>query len=160
MQVLLVEDDPVQCSIVSGFLERAGYAVDTAATRDRALELLNKKQYDVAVIDLVLAVSTGDTVAYQASLKGMAVVLISAANNQFMSDMKATLELRGATISSVLTKPFTPHVLIHHVKQAATNKPAPKPEGAVIKPEEPALVADRPDSEPERPADGPGGVGG
>jgi two-component system response regulator ResD len=140
VKILLVEDDPVQCNIVSGFLHRYGHEVDTAATRDRALDLLNSNHYDVAVVDLVLAVSTGDTVAYHASLKGMAVVLISAANVEFMNTMKDTLELRGATIASVLTKPFTPAILNIAINHAAANRPEPKPippEPPIMRPEVP-----------------------
>jgi DNA-binding response OmpR family regulator len=135
VKILLVEDDPVQCNVVSGFLHRYGHEVDTAATRDRALDLLNCNRYDVAVVDLVLAVSTGDTVAYHASLKGMAVVLISAASVEFMNTMKETLELRGATIASVLTKPFTPAILNIAINHAAANKPEPKP-----MPEQPPIM--------------------
>src|SRR5215204_3021907 len=119
MRVLLVEDDPTQLTIFSEFVRRGGHEVDTAASRQKALALLEEHEYDAAVIDLVLVVSTGDTVAERAYWKGMGVVIMSAAKPEMLEDLKATLELRGCKVHVALSKPFPPGVLVPALEDAA-----------------------------------------
>jgi DNA-binding response OmpR family regulator len=119
MRILLVEDDPVQASIFSGVIRKAGHDVDCAASKHTAIGLLESRAYDAAAIDLVLVISTGDTVAERAYWKGLGVVIMSATGRTTMDDMKATLELRGCKVHVALPKPFTPAVLLVALEEAA-----------------------------------------
>jgi DNA-binding response OmpR family regulator len=54
VRLLLIEDDPLLRSTLKSDLERAGYAVDSAADGERGEFLGSTEQYDVAVLDLGL----------------------------------------------------------------------------------------------------------
>lgn len=52
--VMVVEDDLSSSDILVQILEHNGMVVDTASTGEDALQLLNGKQYDLAILDLAL----------------------------------------------------------------------------------------------------------
>jgi len=55
-QVMLVDDEDEICEFLAQVLrERCGFETDTALTGEKALELLEKKEYQLCVIDLKLA---------------------------------------------------------------------------------------------------------
>jgi DNA-binding response OmpR family regulator len=60
-QILLVEDDPALNMVVAMDLSAAGYLVHSAANGQQALDILNKFQIDLLVLDILLP----DTSAYQ-----------------------------------------------------------------------------------------------
>lgn len=127
MYILLVEDEAEHAILFKDYLERHGHRVDTAATRDRAVKLLYENDYDVAAIDLVLVVSTGDTVAEAAYFRGVGVVLMTAAFEETsVQDLISSLELKGCKISSKLKKPFAPKVLLMSLEQAYHDRPPAK----------------------------------
>ncbi|MCM1127655.1 MAG: response regulator transcription factor [Lachnospiraceae bacterium] len=58
-RILLVEDD---CSLIDGLcysLEKEGYEVETAQSMQEAYSLLDKKQYDLLLLDVTLPDGTG-----------------------------------------------------------------------------------------------------
>jgi CheY-like chemotaxis protein len=59
--ILLVEDEPVVCEIMSVWLERAGSRVFTAANGAKALELLATQHVDLMISDLQMPVMDGIT---------------------------------------------------------------------------------------------------
>lgn len=122
MRILLVEDDPTQSLVLSEYLKAQGHEVDTASNRDRADEYMQTRQYDVAAVDLVLTVSTGDTVAERAYHRGLGVVIMSATTEEQLQVVKETLELRGARVHHVLKKPFTPRMLLIAIEDAYRQK--------------------------------------
>lgn len=58
-QLLLVDDDPLLSAEMAGNLERAGYGVTIAPTAAEAREQFRRRQWDLAVIDLVLQEESG-----------------------------------------------------------------------------------------------------
>ncbi|OGO05233.1 MAG: hypothetical protein A2Y73_08405 [Chloroflexi bacterium RBG_13_56_8] len=54
IRVLVVDDDPSICSVLSEVLGRAGYDVSSAASGEEALEILRNTRFDVLVSDLKL----------------------------------------------------------------------------------------------------------
>lgn len=61
MDVLIVEDDPVQASVVEQVLEDAGWSVRTAGTANQARDLLSDHPPDVALFDYQLPDDDGLT---------------------------------------------------------------------------------------------------
>lgn len=53
-RILVVDDDPVFTSLAASCLTAAGYEVDTACDGVEALELMQKKTFCLAVIDLAM----------------------------------------------------------------------------------------------------------
>jgi DNA-binding response OmpR family regulator len=58
-RILLVDDDPALRMIVSEELAAEGFIVDEADRTEQALEHLNQRQYDLAVVDLNLSGESG-----------------------------------------------------------------------------------------------------
>ncbi len=52
--ILIVDDDPEQCQTLKDILEINNYQVDTASSSQAALSAVKIKNYDLAIIDLVL----------------------------------------------------------------------------------------------------------
>ena len=65
MRVLVVEDEPEMAHIIRLGLEKAGYAVDTAADGAQGLERAGRGDYALIVLDLMLPVLDGLAVCRQ-----------------------------------------------------------------------------------------------
>jgi DNA-binding response OmpR family regulator len=120
---LLVDDEPEHMILFKDYLEKCGHKVDAAATKVQAMSMLATNRYDVAAVDLVLVMATGDTIARAAFDKGVGVVVMSASGSS-IDDLVTTLELHGCKVSSKLKKPFPPKVLLMALEQAFLEKSA------------------------------------
>ena len=58
-RILIVEDDLFFREVYSDLLKEEGYEVDTAASADEAFDLMNRQEYRVVVVDLVLQETSG-----------------------------------------------------------------------------------------------------
>jgi DNA-binding NtrC family response regulator len=52
--ILIIDDDKYILSVFSRILTKQGYAVENAETGQEAMEMIAKKQYDLALIDVKL----------------------------------------------------------------------------------------------------------
>lgn len=52
--ILLVDDEPSIRLTLSVLLERSGYLVTTAADGDEALDLIDRRSYDLVLLDLIM----------------------------------------------------------------------------------------------------------
>lgn len=136
MRILLVEDTEADAQICMDFLKKLGHDVDTCDRREHAIRLLTQNKYDVAVVDLVLVASTGDTVIRKASKGGLGVVAMSASEAS-MEDLKLSLELMGTKVHASLKKPFTLSMLRTAIELAYKERDAPRVE---------ALTSEEPNS--------------
>ena len=57
--ILVVDDEPDICANVKDILSEFGYEVDTATSGVSALELVKRKNYDVALLDLKMPGMSG-----------------------------------------------------------------------------------------------------
>ena len=54
MNICLVEDDSGIADFLKKGLKEAGFAVDHAADGEAGYDLLHKRQYDAAIVDIML----------------------------------------------------------------------------------------------------------
>lgn len=113
--ILVVDDEVHILEMISYNLEKEHYKVLTADTGEKALELLNKENIDLAVLDLMLPGIDGLTLLKQIrsseDIKDMPVLLLTAKDAEL--DKVIGLEL-GA--DDYLTKPFSLHELQARIK--------------------------------------------
>lgn len=113
--ILLVDDEVNILEMISYNLEKEHYRVITADTGEKALDLLNKENIDLAVLDLMLpgidGLSLLKHIRSSDDLKDMPVLLLSAKDAEL--DKVIGLEL-GA--DDYLTKPFSLHELQARIK--------------------------------------------
>lgn len=116
IRVLVVDDEPAIRALVAKIVSRAGLAVDTARDGAEAIEKLDAGSYSVMVIDLMMPVVDGYAVVeHLRDRRGAkpAVIVITA------GDSAAIRRLDGATVHSVIRKPFDIDVLGDLVVAAA-----------------------------------------
>ena len=57
--ILIIDDDVSISTALQEILVEYGYAVDTAEDEVQALEKINTKKYDIAIVDMVLKETSG-----------------------------------------------------------------------------------------------------
>jgi two-component system phosphate regulon response regulator PhoB len=113
--ILVVEDDPDILELIAYNLGKEGYTVATAASGERALDLISTTNPDLILLDIMLPGADGLDVLR--SLKGnpatarIPVILATAKSED--SDIVTGLEL-GA--DDYVAKPFSPKVLIARIR--------------------------------------------
>jgi CheY-like chemotaxis protein len=110
-QVLLIDDEPDLLSILSFYLEDAGYQVLTAPDGSAAIELLQQHLPDAIVCDLHLPGMSGieicRTLRQNPQWQALCFILLSGTASQ--SDFCPEA---GLGIDEYLTKPFDPENLL------------------------------------------------
>lgn len=110
-RILVVDDDPTVAEVVTGYLRRAGYAVETAADGPAALARAGLVRPDLVVLDLMLPGLDGLEVCRRLRATGpVPVIMLTARGDE--DDRIAGLEL-GA--DDYVTKPFSPRELVLRV---------------------------------------------
>jgi DNA-binding response OmpR family regulator len=110
--VLVVDDEPEIVRIVRDYLERAGFAVLTAADGEAAVAVARRQRPDLVVLDLTLPNLDGLDVARALRRDGEVPIIMLTARTE-ESDRVAGLEL-GA--DDYVPKPFSPRELVARVR--------------------------------------------
>ncbi len=105
-QILLVEDDALYSKILSYILENSGFTVECASNGVQAMQMVDKKQYDLIVTDLTMPYASGfdllSKIKNETGKKAIKVIVVSIHSNEYyMSESFA----RGA--DDDLKKPVT-----------------------------------------------------
>ena len=107
MHVLVVEDDPINQTIVCAMLANAGYPSSVASGGAQAIGLLKQQQFDLVLMDWQMPDMDGLEVtrrlrAGAAGPRGTTVPIIALTANAFVEDRAACL---AAGMNDFLTKP-------------------------------------------------------
>ncbi|MFF0011840.1 response regulator transcription factor [Streptomyces sp. NPDC005374] len=124
-RVLVVDDDPTVAEVVSGYLDRAGYAVDRAADGPDALARAAAHRPDLVVLDLMLPGMDGLEVCRRMRGRGpVPVIMLTARGDE--DDRILGLEV-GA--DDYVTKPFSPRELVLRVESVLRRTRPSQPSG-------------------------------
>ncbi|MFG3505382.1 response regulator transcription factor [Streptomyces sp. NPDC047821] len=119
--ILVVDDDPTVSEVVTGYLERAGFAVARAADGPEALRLAADRWPDLVVLDLMLPGMDGLEVCRTLrERRPVPVIMLTARGDE--EDRVLGLEI-GA--DDYVTKPFSPRELVLRVESVLRRSPAP-----------------------------------
>ncbi|MCW2278686.1 response regulator [Heliophilum fasciatum] len=122
--VLLVEDNEINQEVAMGILEEAAINVDVAVNGQEALRMLDKKRYDLVLMDMQMPVMDGITatkeIRKQARFKDLPIIAMTA--NAIQGDRERCLQ---AGMNDYVSKPIDPEKLwnaLHHwIKQPASS---------------------------------------
>jgi CheY-like chemotaxis protein len=116
-RILVVEDEPVICRVCSETLTGEGLEVDIAANGSLAEGMLEKKRYDLILIDIRTPVMNGKQLYQSIVQKHRELVsrVIFTTGDVLGGDTKSFLEKSGRLY---LPKPFTTDELKNIVKEA------------------------------------------
>lgn len=104
---LVVDDEPQILMIIKFALETAGITVETASDGGRAWDKITKKYYDLVVLDLMIPVISGISLAQRIrAMSDVPIIMITALSEEH--DRIKGLE-SGA--DDYITKPFSPKEL-------------------------------------------------
>lgn len=114
-RILIVDDDPLMCNLLTLTLHREGYETETVYNRQNALDYLSGSGVDLILLDIMMADFNGFQVlrALRAdpSTATIPVILLTARVDSI--SQKTGLDA-GAV--DYLTKPITPDVLVSRVR--------------------------------------------
>ncbi|MDR1131229.1 MAG: response regulator transcription factor [Oscillospiraceae bacterium] len=110
--ILAVDDEPKILEVVSSFLESKGYKVFTAENGRQALEVFEKNNIALVLLDLMLPDMSGEEVCAVIRKKSRVPIIMLTAKSE------ETSHLNGFTIGAddYITKPFSLKVLAAHVE--------------------------------------------
>ncbi|WP_229924334.1 response regulator transcription factor [Streptomyces sulfonofaciens] len=132
--MLVVDDDPTVAEVVSGYLQRAGHAVDRAADGPTALARATAHRPDLVVLDLMLPGMDGLEVCRRMRAQGpVPVIMLTARGDE--DDRILGLEV-GA--DDYVTKPFSPRELVLRVESVLRRSRPPafgevRPPGGLLR---------------------------
>lgn len=129
--VLVVDDEPTISEIVARYLERAGYATNTAADGLEAIRLVDQSSPDLVVLDVMLPQVDGLRVLRhlrESERTGTPVILLTAKGEQ--EDKLAGLR-SGA--DDYVVKPFSPRELVARVDAVLRRVRPPDAEAAPLR---------------------------
>jgi len=110
--ILVIEDEPSIAEVVSLYLRRAGYQVQTAEDGVEALDKLYESIPDLVVLDLMLPKVDGlEITHWLRSRSNVPIIMLTARREE--SDRIAGLEM-GA--DDYVVKPFSPQELVSRVR--------------------------------------------
>ena len=121
-RILMVDDDPGIRDVVSEFLTRHGYVVETAADADTMEQALERGGVDLMVLDVMLPGEDGLSICRRLAGSGPAIIMLSAMGED--TDRIVGLEI-GA--DDYLPKPCNPRELLARVRAVLRRRSDPKP---------------------------------
>jgi DNA-binding response OmpR family regulator len=114
MKILICEDNPMAMKTLSVVLEREGFMADVADDGNVGIEMLQKNDYDLLVIDIHLPYRSGlELIKFVRSEQGKdtPVIILSA-----FSDNQMQRQAGELGISDYIVKPFNPVDLVAKIK--------------------------------------------
>lgn len=151
--ILLVEDNAINTKVVVNLLTKAGYQVDTAENGAQALEAVQRKTYDLILMDVQMPVMDGlEATLHIRAREGNArhTPIIAMTAHAFREDIQRCL---ACGMDDYLAKPLKPHLLYETVSRwlqsaSADQSPPPPPDtpaptntGSTTPPAKPAPTA-------------------
>lgn len=111
--ILIVDDDRDICLILSRFLTKNGFTVNSAYTAEEGLRLLRQNTYDLALCDFKLPDFTGIELLQKIKVINarIAVIIITG-----YADIKTALETFRYGANDYITKPLFPDELLASIK--------------------------------------------
>jgi len=112
--VLIVDDDGAILRTFTRILQRAGFTTETADSGKEALEKLQARNFDVALIDIILGDSSGlDLLPEIAKKSPKTVKIIMTGADTY--EKRSEAHKNGA--DAYLTKPLNPEILLTMIQE-------------------------------------------
>jgi len=120
-RILIVDDDPGIRDVISEFLSRHGFSVETAADGAQMEYALSKCSFDLLVLDVMLPGEDGLSICRRLSDDGPPIIMLSAMGEE--TDRIVGLEI-GA--DDYLPKPCNPRELLARIRAVLRRRGEPR----------------------------------
>lgn len=112
MKILIVDDEAMIRDVIKEYCLAENYIIDEAENGQIALEKLEKNNYDLMILDIMMPIVDGYTMMKELPIdKRIPTIMLSARGEEY--DKLLGFELG---IDDYLTKPFSPKELIARIK--------------------------------------------
>jgi DNA-binding response OmpR family regulator len=122
-RVLVVDDETIVCDVLSRYLSREGFAVETAEDGEAAIEAFN--DHDLVLLDVMMPKVDGIEVLRRIRMESMTPVILLTAKAA-ESERVAGLNL-GA--DDYIVKPFSPAEVVARVRAVLRRSASPSDDG-------------------------------
>jgi DNA-binding response OmpR family regulator len=112
IKVLLAEDDKNLGEILKTYLEAKGYPVKLSTNGDEALQLFSRENFDICILDIMMPVRDGFSLAREIRKKDKKIPIIFLTAKSLQDDIVKGFQL-GA--DDYITKPFSMEVLLMRI---------------------------------------------
>ncbi len=112
-EILLAEDDPNLGSLLQEYLEAKGYATTLAANGKLAWDTFNKKQFDLCILDVMMPLKDGFTLAKEIRASGRNLPIIFLTAKSMKED---AIEGFKSGADDFITKPFSMEELLLRIQ--------------------------------------------
>lgn len=118
-KILVVDDDPSICLLLSKFLKKNGYEVESVQTGAESIELLKKKKFDLILCDFKLPDEDGiDLLTKFKDIRSSVIVIIITG----YSHVKIAVKAIKLGAFDYVTKPLYPEEILNTIKKALKDK--------------------------------------
>ncbi len=111
-KILVVEDEKDIQNIIKAFLENAEYKVETADDGLDAINFIQKNNYDLILLDIMLPKIDGFTVCEMIRKNSNIPIIILTA----LTDEESQLKCFDKLADDYITKPFSMPILLKHIE--------------------------------------------
>lgn len=129
-KVLLAEDDQNLSMILKNYLDAKGFDTDLFKNGQEALDGFKKKNYDLCIIDVMMPVKDGFTLASEIRRDDSGVPLIFLTAKSMHDDIMRGFQVGG---DDYLTKPFNMDELMARINAIMKRTAKPKNESGIYK---------------------------
>jgi DNA-binding response OmpR family regulator len=113
VRILLAEDDKNLGTILKAYLEAKGFPTTLAINGKKALDLYQKKGFDFCILDVMMPVKDGFTLAGEIRKYDKSIPILFLTAKSMQDDKLKGFELGG---DDYLTKPFSMEELLARIK--------------------------------------------
>ncbi len=124
-QILVVDDEPQICELLSIYLRRQGYEVFTAGTSADTLAIVKDKPVDLVVLDIGLAQEDGLKLLAQLKAEYPQIRVVMLTGMGFVEDLLQEAQQKGA--DGYVSKVLPLDELLLAIRRTLKPAPAPAP---------------------------------
>lgn len=122
-QVLVIDDDPVIRRLIVTVAREAGYTTSETANGAEALEMVEKGDFRLLILDLMLPGLSGQDVLERLEpVRGCSIIIVTAGDDHDVN------EIDSRFVCDIIRKPFDIHDLRNAIKRAMEDEPADQAE--------------------------------
>lgn len=119
-RILVIDDDVDMCSLLSRYLQRKGFEVDSAHNGAKGIAKVKESKFDVVLCDFRLGDKEGSQVLREIKAINPATVVIIITG---YSDIKTAVDVIKAGAFDYITKPLIPDEVLNVIAKATEQTP-------------------------------------
>jgi two-component system, NtrC family, response regulator HydG len=131
MRVLIIDDDPDMCNLLTRFLQRKGFDTDSANSGHKGISKFKEYQYDIVLCDFRLGDREGNEVLKEIMAINPHTIFIIITG---YSDIKTAVDVIKAGAFDYITKPLIPDEVLAVINKAISSRSGAGEESLVGKP--------------------------